>query len=315
MFSTSPHRRPSSSSGRSHSLVRDGTSRCTATWPLSAAATNGVKVFDVSDPTDIKEILSHSLENNVVTGLRVLPDMVLASTAHEGHMYVLEIDCGLPPVIFGAQPEVRVIQPSGGSDVSGVPISGKMQIDGWVYTADGKRTHLRSLPEAMQHGTAFFPDQEVPLPKGTQFELTCPKNRCGKPCEFYTAVWHCPPCTGETNGGLTAMLPADGWEPRSCAPQWAKTQGGKYSPMVTFRRQVPAGQTYTTPATDRVLQSVMLIAVPDSVDCEERLTEPLCTATTACRWEEAQCKRVWCPTRPVSVSKPGGPNPCTPCNP
>ena len=196
------------------------------------------------------------------------------------------------------------------SQLSKEPVSRDMP--GWSLT--GIDARLWGVPDIISNyagsAKAYFPDQtEVILP-GTRFKLKCPHDCSGKPCDFFIFMYHCPPCSHETNGKYTGLLPSDGWEAGSCAPRFSYV-AEKYD-MVGFRRQVDAGDHIWTPPTEIDLLHVAIFSLTRQPDCPGFGYNGCVGCFPQCTWEDGRCQSNWCPRRFV-----GGGNPpsCTVCVP
>eukprot|EP01060_Flectonema_neradi_P040058 TRINITY_DN900_c0_g2_i2.p1 TRINITY_DN900_c0_g2~~TRINITY_DN900_c0_g2_i2.p1 ORF type:complete len:349 (+),score=80.36 TRINITY_DN900_c0_g2_i2:68-1048(+) len=182
---------------------------------------------------------------------------------------------------------------------------------GW--NLEGLDSRLWGVPDilsASSEARAFFPDQSDMILPGTQFKLKCPDDCSGKPCDFFIFMYHCPPCSRETNGRYTALLPSDGWETGSCAPRFSYV-AEKYE-MVGFRRQVAAGETIYTPPTEINLIHMGIFSLVRQPDCPGFGYSGCIGCAPICAWEEGKCQSNWCPRRFISG---GNPPSCTKCVP
>ena len=183
---------------------------------------------------------------------------------------------------------------------------------GWRFNED--EVTMSDFPPALllPGVQAFFPDQNEGVPEGSQNSVKCPENCDDKPCEVITVVYHCPPCSGPTNGGFPSSMPANGWAPGHCAPRFAyPTDTGKH-PTVSFRKLVAAGEVEEFPETTGILSNYAIFVRQGAEYCTGHLQSDVCTASSECRWLDGECLSNWC-----VAPTPGGnnlpPAPCSPC--
>eukprot|EP01060_Flectonema_neradi_P040053 TRINITY_DN900_c0_g1_i2.p1 TRINITY_DN900_c0_g1~~TRINITY_DN900_c0_g1_i2.p1 ORF type:complete len:260 (+),score=61.49 TRINITY_DN900_c0_g1_i2:71-781(+) len=183
---------------------------------------------------------------------------------------------------------------------------------GWSIS--GMDARLWGVPDILSNyadnARAHFPDQTEMILPGTQFKLKCPNDCSGKPCDFFFFVYHCPPCSHDTNGGLTAILPADGWEAGSCAPRFSYV-ADKYE-MVGFRRQLAPGETYWTPEIEKDLMHVAIFSIVKQPDCPTFDYNGCIGCFPQCDWQDATCKSNWCPRRFIQGGTPPSCMNCVP---
>eukprot|EP01064_Diplonema_japonicum_P012076 TRINITY_DN1955_c0_g1_i1.p1 TRINITY_DN1955_c0_g1~~TRINITY_DN1955_c0_g1_i1.p1 ORF type:complete len:557 (+),score=190.52 TRINITY_DN1955_c0_g1_i1:73-1743(+) len=191
-----------------------------------------------------------------------------------------------------AEVEAYLVPKSGiVSKIDGVAITEGMM--GW--TVDEATVRLTQIPQVYKQAGAkvFLPDQNEPVPEGTSFRLKCPFNCEGAPCDFYVTTYHCPPCSRETNGKLTGLLPADGWVAGSCAPRFSFVAENYH--MVAFHKQLASGETYDLPTIEGELVHVAIWGSNNAVACEEQNREDTCVASNTCAWIDDKCISDWCP--------------------
>eukprot|EP01059_Diplonema_ambulator_P012482 TRINITY_DN2281_c0_g1_i1.p1 TRINITY_DN2281_c0_g1~~TRINITY_DN2281_c0_g1_i1.p1 ORF type:complete len:558 (+),score=179.84 TRINITY_DN2281_c0_g1_i1:55-1728(+) len=211
--------------------------------------------------------------------------------------------------------------PAAAVEVSEIPVQGLVKkLDGmpvtegmlgWSYEETNVR--LTAIPQVyMQPGAlVFFPDQnDKAIPVGSSFRLTCPFNCDNSPCDFYVVMYHCPPCSRNSNGRLTGLLPSDGWVAGSCAPRFSFVN--EHYQMVAFKKQIAAGETYDLPATEEDLVHFAIFGNYGALNCEEQNNQNDCLASSTCAWINDKCIDDWCPR----IRNPsGGPPSCTECAP
>eukprot|EP01064_Diplonema_japonicum_P018641 TRINITY_DN2733_c1_g1_i5.p1 TRINITY_DN2733_c1_g1~~TRINITY_DN2733_c1_g1_i5.p1 ORF type:complete len:355 (+),score=54.39 TRINITY_DN2733_c1_g1_i5:54-1067(+) len=113
-------------------------------------------------------------------------------------------------------------------------------VDGKVQTVERTVSKPPSvLATANVHSLPF-------LAYGDKIKLEC----CSKkntPCNFFVAVYHCPPCSRHQNGGLPAFLAADRWVGTSCAPVFTPTGSSQAQSMTVFQKTLAPGDMRTIP--------------------------------------------------------------------
>ena len=180
---------------------------------------------------------------------------------------------------------------------------------GWRFNED-EVTMSNFPPALLLPGVkVFFPDQNEGVPEGSRNGVKCPENCDNAPCEVITVVYHCPPCSGASNGGFPSSMPVDGWAPGHCAPRFAyPTDTGKHR-MVAYRKLVAAGEIEELPETTGILSNYAIFVRQGAEDCTTRLHSDVCTARSECRWFDGECLSNWCVPLP-----PNGPTECSPCS-
>eukprot|EP00755_Sulcionema_specki_P003832 Sspe_Gene.28573::Locus_13059_Transcript_1_2_Confidence_0.667_Length_1164::g.28573::m.28573 len=209
--------------------------------------------------------------------------------------------CVENPTIPQAKDDFVEMTPQGGSTTKLDKILTQNEIPAWKY--GNKDASLVDIPGVMLNGH-FYKASNVPA--FTNFKGTC---KGAKSCTMYVAHYHCPGCTGPTNGDLPAVLPPNQWESASCAPKM-KVGGEKY-PMVAYRkdgfwerrpdRRVRHGQQ------GAAQRGIFLVR--DEHYCDG-LGKSDCSGGS-CTWQDNQCVYHWCqkkkPSTPGTPGTPGGP--------
>ena len=160
---------------------------------------------------------------------------------------------------------------------------------------------------------AFFPFQNnrAVLQKDTQYTFHCPTSCSGKPCEVIIANYHCYPCSASSNGGFPKSLPLEGiYKPGHCVPKFNFVGNSFF--MVGYRMLLAAGETVSTPLTDKPLLHTFATLRQGAIDCGD-LTAGECSLGQTdgeCYWSAAdtECKSNWCP-----APKPGKRPDCSIC--
>eukprot|EP01064_Diplonema_japonicum_P018704 TRINITY_DN273_c0_g1_i11.p1 TRINITY_DN273_c0_g1~~TRINITY_DN273_c0_g1_i11.p1 ORF type:complete len:337 (+),score=110.13 TRINITY_DN273_c0_g1_i11:69-1079(+) len=84
------------------------------------------------------------------------------------------------------------------------------------------------------------------LSSDDEIKLEC----CAKkntPCNFFVAVYHCPPCSATANGGIPNFLASQGWSGSSCAPIFTPAGSSQAQTMTVFQKTLQAGEDLTIP--------------------------------------------------------------------
>eukprot|EP01062_Namystynia_karyoxenos_P028550 TRINITY_DN21608_c0_g1_i1.p1 TRINITY_DN21608_c0_g1~~TRINITY_DN21608_c0_g1_i1.p1 ORF type:complete len:613 (+),score=87.50 TRINITY_DN21608_c0_g1_i1:127-1965(+) len=163
--------------------------------------------------------------------------------------------------------------------------------------------------------------------RGSSIAITCASHVC----DVYVFQYHRPGVSGGFNGGLPGTLPAQGFEPGSCAPLFRFDGDPRQCShrMLAHRKQLQHQGTETITIDADQDAMYMLIAVARGSDCsvnwrtdQETCLEIADNATVStCRWALAQeiCHERWCPQRFVPAASPGSPGggrgPTRPCDP
>eukprot|EP01064_Diplonema_japonicum_P018702 TRINITY_DN273_c0_g1_i1.p1 TRINITY_DN273_c0_g1~~TRINITY_DN273_c0_g1_i1.p1 ORF type:complete len:358 (+),score=95.14 TRINITY_DN273_c0_g1_i1:66-1076(+) len=112
--------------------------------------------------------------------------------------------------------------------------------NGKVVTAERTLTNPPSaLANAVVHSLP-------PMSSGDSIKLEC----CAKkntPCNFFVAVYHCPPCSAAYNGGVPSFLASQGWSGASCAPIFTPAGSSNAQTMTVFHKTLQAGEDFTIP--------------------------------------------------------------------
>eukprot|EP01065_Artemidia_motanka_P036190 TRINITY_DN4409_c1_g1_i1.p1 TRINITY_DN4409_c1_g1~~TRINITY_DN4409_c1_g1_i1.p1 ORF type:complete len:680 (+),score=197.38 TRINITY_DN4409_c1_g1_i1:155-2041(+) len=179
----------------------------------------------------------------------------------------------------------------------------------------------------MKCGVAYRLGSNRRVVNGSSINVTCVADIC----DVYVFIYHKPPYTGGTNGGLTASLPEDGWTPGSCAAQFKLSDQPARCRhnMVAHRRQIQSQSHAVVTLSDDLDAMYMLVAVVPGSDCGfnprgggrdecERIHAG--ASASSCVWnnDEQTCEDRWCWRSSRSGSKPGssgGKSPPPPASP
>eukprot|EP01064_Diplonema_japonicum_P008238 TRINITY_DN1571_c0_g1_i1.p1 TRINITY_DN1571_c0_g1~~TRINITY_DN1571_c0_g1_i1.p1 ORF type:complete len:354 (+),score=67.73 TRINITY_DN1571_c0_g1_i1:65-1063(+) len=101
-------------------------------------------------------------------------------------------------------------------------------------------------PPAALEGAALYSLPE--LDTGDEIKLECCSDR-NVPCNFFVAVYHCPPCSRSQNGGIPSHLVAHGWVGSSCAPVFTPAGSSQSQTMTVFQKTLAPGETHDIPVT------------------------------------------------------------------
>eukprot|EP01064_Diplonema_japonicum_P009263 TRINITY_DN16730_c0_g2_i1.p1 TRINITY_DN16730_c0_g2~~TRINITY_DN16730_c0_g2_i1.p1 ORF type:complete len:369 (+),score=127.01 TRINITY_DN16730_c0_g2_i1:72-1109(+) len=84
------------------------------------------------------------------------------------------------------------------------------------------------------------------LAAGDEIKLEC----CSKkkaPCNFFVAVYHCPPCSKGQNGGIPMYLANNDWQGSSCSPVFSPSGSNQAQTMTVFQKTFAPGEKLTIP--------------------------------------------------------------------
>jgi len=146
------------------------------------------------------------------------------------------------------------------------------------------------------------------FPVDTSFTMTCKR---GRPCDMFVFIYHDPPISSTTNGGLIHLVD-DGWEAASCAPTFTlpNSPAGCHYKMVALRNTVESGESVTVKIEDRPGAYIILAVVP-KVQCVNTYTPEQCQDThsqygalSTCKHDGSACVDDWCTRR--TVTRPPG---------
>eukprot|EP01064_Diplonema_japonicum_P018713 TRINITY_DN273_c0_g2_i5.p1 TRINITY_DN273_c0_g2~~TRINITY_DN273_c0_g2_i5.p1 ORF type:complete len:353 (+),score=96.12 TRINITY_DN273_c0_g2_i5:75-1061(+) len=86
------------------------------------------------------------------------------------------------------------------------------------------------------------------LVSGDKIKLECCASK-GEPCNFFVAVYHCPPCSRGKNGGIPGFLLSQSWRGSSCAPIFTPAGSSQTQTMTVFHKTLQAGETLDIPVS------------------------------------------------------------------
>ena len=212
------------------------------------------------------------------------------------------------------KPDVSLVLPRGGIVDFGEGVPAEEGMQGWYV--NGEQVLLGNLPPVLvlREGVEghFPPEGEAPIEVGSRLRIECPENCDGTPCEVVIVVYHCLPCSEETDGRLETILPPAGWEAGDCAPSFktSLTSEDEHE-TVAYRKVIPAGTTEITPPLRRVLDNTGVFVRQGSSDCKKHNDQQSCDATSECMWTgipglpiPGTCESTWCLT--ALADAPGG---------
>eukprot|EP01064_Diplonema_japonicum_P018714 TRINITY_DN273_c0_g2_i6.p1 TRINITY_DN273_c0_g2~~TRINITY_DN273_c0_g2_i6.p1 ORF type:complete len:351 (+),score=106.13 TRINITY_DN273_c0_g2_i6:30-1055(+) len=87
-----------------------------------------------------------------------------------------------------------------------------------------------------------------PLAPGDEIKLECCAQK-GEACNFFVAVYHCPPCSRGKNGGIPGFLLSQSWRGSSCAPIFTPAGSSQTQTMTVFHKTLQAGETLDIPVS------------------------------------------------------------------
>eukprot|EP01062_Namystynia_karyoxenos_P080521 TRINITY_DN868_c1_g1_i23.p1 TRINITY_DN868_c1_g1~~TRINITY_DN868_c1_g1_i23.p1 ORF type:complete len:491 (+),score=91.68 TRINITY_DN868_c1_g1_i23:117-1475(+) len=152
------------------------------------------------------------------------------------------------------------------------------------------------------------------LGSGVNISITC----TGTPhCAVYAFVYHQPPFSADTNGGLP-QLANSGWQARSrCAPQFGNASGR--CPMLGLRYNLMEDETVRIEQAAGTDLQYFFIAVVARKNCLDNnldsegacLAVPQGGTATTCVWDDTAgaCEEDWCPLLGGGGSSGGGGRP------
>eukprot|EP01062_Namystynia_karyoxenos_P056297 TRINITY_DN47261_c0_g1_i1.p2 TRINITY_DN47261_c0_g1~~TRINITY_DN47261_c0_g1_i1.p2 ORF type:complete len:304 (+),score=52.73 TRINITY_DN47261_c0_g1_i1:80-991(+) len=139
------------------------------------------------------------------------------------------------------------------------------------------------------------------IPAGTQFCARCHSEFCN----VYIFLFHQPPVSSPTNGGLPSILPSEGWTPGgACAPKFWYNDC-KY-PTVAFRKTLDCNEEVCYTLDSTMSAAYLSMAATSAVDCTDnnrQASESACLDTppgvaSTCKWVNDECVDHWCPPGP-----------------
>eukprot|EP01062_Namystynia_karyoxenos_P082465 TRINITY_DN9296_c0_g2_i1.p1 TRINITY_DN9296_c0_g2~~TRINITY_DN9296_c0_g2_i1.p1 ORF type:complete len:561 (+),score=147.24 TRINITY_DN9296_c0_g2_i1:76-1758(+) len=173
--------------------------------------------------------------------------------------------------------------------------------------ADGGFHFCSAVPEQW-HNATYFSCPHC-MGAGVQMNVTCPSN--WEACEMFILTYHCPGCSGRTNGGWVTNLPGEGWRPSSCAPNFCDSQEPpRAHPMVAHYQRFPAGKTAELPATLTAPSLYWALVVQEGKVCEDVSEEAQCDGL--CQWTDGRCATAWCQHRRLLTDGGSIPRPTVP---
>eukprot|EP01059_Diplonema_ambulator_P005078 TRINITY_DN147_c1_g4_i1.p1 TRINITY_DN147_c1_g4~~TRINITY_DN147_c1_g4_i1.p1 ORF type:complete len:389 (+),score=95.14 TRINITY_DN147_c1_g4_i1:75-1169(+) len=184
------------------------------------------------------------------------------------------------------------------SSAAYVEVATAEHMSGWT---DCNEATLKHVPGEWKAGYACVGPAEIPA--GAEFTLTCPGSEM-RPCDWMVQHYHCPPCSGETNGGWPGILLSSGWESGSCGSTIANPYPFE---TVTFRKQLFPGESVTIGPSEKPTRYLSFFYVP-GVHCES-MPADFCDAAY-CRVDAGVCVSNWCPRR---LNPKPNPVPCANC--
>ena len=175
----------------------------------------------------------------------------------------------------------------------GRPMSNGM--NGWV-TPSGSSVVLGELPHSLLFAKtmAYFPPNSNMLDSGGKIRVECPDNCQGESCQVFVVNYECGRCSINTNGGLSDILPAAGWNTQECYPTF--TSGGNQFPTIVHQKFVKHGAVLETPLLTTGLRNVAVIVRTGALNCDDLTTEASCVNRNIdyCKWENGKCSANWC---------------------
>eukprot|EP01065_Artemidia_motanka_P022596 TRINITY_DN2679_c2_g1_i1.p1 TRINITY_DN2679_c2_g1~~TRINITY_DN2679_c2_g1_i1.p1 ORF type:complete len:397 (+),score=49.80 TRINITY_DN2679_c2_g1_i1:181-1371(+) len=144
------------------------------------------------------------------------------------------------------------------------------------------------------------------LPAGTVVSFACPT----PPCELNVYLYHNPPFSGATNGGLPRALPENGWATGSCAPKFSFGLAPTCLHRMTAFRKLMQQETDSFTVGGNGAAYVVVVggcgmscednSIVDQTHCE--MSKP--GLANWCGWSGDSCGDTWCQKRPGT----GGPS-------